>query len=77
MTKDPVTLARDLIRCPSVTPAEAGALALIESVLKDAGFEVHRTVFAQPGTLPVENLYGRVRSAAVSLGLPRGPRFII
>ena len=33
MTTDPVTLARDLIRCPSVTPAEGGALALIESVL--------------------------------------------
>jgi succinyl-diaminopimelate desuccinylase len=60
MTADPVTLARDLIRCPSVTPAEGGALALIESVLKDAGFEVHRTVFAQPGTLPVENLYARI-----------------
>ncbi len=59
---DPITLARDLVRCPSVTPREAGALALIETVLKRAGFEVHRVTFAQPGTLPVENLYGRIGS---------------
>src|SRR5947209_4428925 len=60
MAVDPVALARDLIRCPSVTPAEGGALATIEAVLKGAGFEVHRTVFAEPGTLPVENLYARI-----------------
>ncbi len=60
MAADPIALARDLIRCPSVTPAEGGALALIEAVLKGAGFEVHRTVFAEPGTAPVENLYARI-----------------
>ena len=59
---DPITLACDLLRCPSVTPREAGALALIEAALKSAGFEVHRVTFAQPGTLPVENLYGRIGS---------------
>jgi succinyl-diaminopimelate desuccinylase len=60
---DPIALARDLLRCPSVTPAEAGALALIEAALKEAGFEVHRVTFAQPGTAPVENLYGRIGSS--------------
>jgi len=60
MTADPVALARDLLRCPSVTPAEAGALALIETVLRATGFEVHRVVFAEPGTAPVENLFGRI-----------------
>ena len=64
---DPVTLAYDLVRCPSVTPREAGALALIETVLKGAGFEVHRVTFAQPGTLPVENLYGRIGSTGPHL----------
>ena len=64
---DPVTLACDLLRCPSVTPREAGALALIETVLKGAGFEVHRVTFAQPGTLPVENLYGRIGSTGPHL----------
>ena len=57
---DPVALARDLLRCPSVTPAEGGALALLERVLKGAGFAVHRVTFAEPGTAPVENLFARI-----------------
>ncbi len=64
---DPVALARDLLRCPSVTPAEGGALGLIEGVLEVAGFEVHRVTFAEPGTEPVENLYARIGSAAPHL----------
>jgi succinyl-diaminopimelate desuccinylase len=59
---DPVALARDLLRCPSVTPAEGGALALLEGVLKRAGFAVHRVTFAEPGTAPVENLFARIGS---------------
>ena len=39
---DPVVIARDLLRCPSVTPAEGGALTLLGTVLKGAGFTVHR-----------------------------------
>ncbi|HTF02114.1 MAG TPA: succinyl-diaminopimelate desuccinylase, partial [Bradyrhizobium sp.] len=42
---DALSIARDLLRCPSVTPADAGALAVLESILKDAGFEVHRVTF--------------------------------
>jgi succinyl-diaminopimelate desuccinylase len=64
---DPITLARDLVRCPSVTPAEGGTLGLIEGVLKDAGFEVHRVTFAEPGTTPVENLYARIGKASPHL----------
>jgi succinyl-diaminopimelate desuccinylase len=64
---DPTALARDLLRCPSVTPAEGGALALIEGVLKDAGFDVHRIIFAEPGTAPVENLYARIGSGGPHL----------
>jgi succinyl-diaminopimelate desuccinylase len=66
---DPVALARDLIRCPSVTPAEGGALALIEKVLKAAGFAVHRVRFEEPGTDPIENLYARIGDAAPHLML--------
>src|SRR5713101_7007708 len=61
-TADPTVLARDLLRCRSVTPAEGGALGLLERVLKGAGFEVHRVTFAEPGTAPVENLYARIGS---------------
>jgi succinyl-diaminopimelate desuccinylase len=64
---DPVALARDLIRCPSVTPAEGGALTLIESVLKPAGFKVMRITCEEPGTDPVENLYARIGTSAPHL----------
>jgi succinyl-diaminopimelate desuccinylase len=57
---DPVAIARDLIRCRSVTPEEGGALAYLQSVLGKAGFAVHRMIFAEPGTAPVENLYARI-----------------
>src|SRR5215207_5634749 len=55
----PLALAQALIRCPSVTPAEGGALAFLAQVLGDAGFEVHRPVFSAPGTPDIENLYAR------------------
>lgn len=69
MMADPIAIARDLLRCPSVTPAEGGALALIEKLLKGAGFTVHRVTFAEPGTDPIENLYARIGSAAPHLML--------
>ena len=39
---DPVALTAALIRCPTVTPAEGGALVLLQGVLERAGFECHR-----------------------------------
>jgi succinyl-diaminopimelate desuccinylase len=60
MTADPVAIARDLIRCPSVTPAEGGALTYLQRTLEQAGFAVHRATFAESGTAPIDNLYARV-----------------
>ena len=56
---DPVRLAVDLIRCPSVTPADAGALDVLQQALEGIGFVCHRLTFEEPGTAPVENLYAR------------------
>ena len=67
MSADPVAIARDLLRCPSVTPAEGGALKFLETVLKAAGFTVHRMTFSEPGADDVENLYARIGSAAPHL----------
>jgi succinyl-diaminopimelate desuccinylase len=67
MPADPVALARDLIRCPSVTPAEGGALAYLERVLQSAGFTVHRLKFSELGSADVENLYARVGTASPHL----------
>ena len=39
---DPVALTADLIRCPSVTPAEGGALTLLQPLLERAGFACTR-----------------------------------
>ena len=67
MTADPVAITRDLLRCPSVTPAEGGALSFLEGVLKAAGFTVHRMTFSEPGAADVENLYARIGSSAPNL----------
>ena len=64
---DPVALLGALLRCPSVTPAEGGALALLESVLAPAGFRVERPVFSEAGTPDVENLFATIGSGAPHL----------
>ncbi len=56
---DPVALTRALIRCESVTPAEGGALTLLQAVLEPLGFVCHRMTMSEPGTPDVENLYAR------------------
>jgi len=58
-TVDPVRLAQALIRCPSVTPADKGALGVLEAVLAPLGFRCDRLRFSAPGTPDVENLYAR------------------
>ena len=57
---DALSIARDLIRCPSVTPANAGALGVLEQALTAAGFTCHRVTFSEPGTADVDNLYARI-----------------
>jgi succinyl-diaminopimelate desuccinylase len=64
---DAVSIARDLIRCPSVTPADAGALGVLETLLKAHGFEVHRVTFGEPGTADIDNLYARIGDQAPHL----------
>ncbi len=51
---------RELIRCPSVTPVEGGALAYLESELVKLGFSVDRVTFSDENTPDVENLYARI-----------------
>jgi succinyl-diaminopimelate desuccinylase len=51
---DPVQLARDLIRRPSVTPADAGAMAILQETLSGLGFRCRRMTFGE-----IENLYAR------------------
>ncbi len=56
---DPLTLARDLIRCRSVTPLDDGALSLLQKQLEALGFTVKRYQFGDVG-----NLYARLGGKA-------------
>lgn len=60
MTLSALEIARALVRCPSVTPVEAGALDYLEGLLGSAGFTTYRPVFSAPGTPDVDNLYARI-----------------
>jgi succinyl-diaminopimelate desuccinylase len=62
VTIDPVAFAADLIRIPSVTPADLGALDLLQRALEGLGFVCKRYVFED-----VDNLYARLGSATPNL----------
>jgi succinyl-diaminopimelate desuccinylase len=57
---DPAANLAVLIRCPSVTPAEGGALTALAGMLSPLGFAIDRQVFTEDGTPDVENLYARL-----------------
>jgi succinyl-diaminopimelate desuccinylase len=59
---DAVELTRDLIRRPSVTPADAGAMAIVEQILSGLGFACRRMKFGE-----IENLYARYGTARPNL----------
>ena len=59
---DPVALTRDLIRCPSVTPADGGSMDLVQRTLESLGFTCRRMRFGQ-----IENLYARLGAARPNL----------
>ena len=61
---DALELARDLIRCPSVTPEDAGALGVLQVALEAMGFTCHRLHFSEAETPDVDNLYARIGNAA-------------
>ncbi|MCV0425909.1 MAG: succinyl-diaminopimelate desuccinylase, partial [Roseibium sp.] len=62
MSSSAVAIAQDLIRCPSVTPAEGGALSTLETILSGAGFTVSRVTFQDEDTPDVENLFASIGS---------------
>jgi succinyl-diaminopimelate desuccinylase len=69
---DPVALAAELIRRPSVTPKDEGALDIVAGRLERLGFECHRLVFEEPGpngekTAPIANLYARLGAGRPNL----------
>lgn len=58
----PAQILRDLIRCPSVTPEEGGALTYLAERSKSLGFRPERVMFSDDNTPDVDNLYTRLGS---------------
>jgi succinyl-diaminopimelate desuccinylase len=59
---DPIDLAQALIRRPSVTPADAGAMDVLQSALEGLGFACRRLTFGE-----IENLYARIGTQSPNL----------
>ena len=55
-----VAIAQSLIRCESVTPADAGALDALADALKPARFVIERLTFKDEGSPPIDNLFARI-----------------
>ncbi len=53
---DPAAILQRLLRCPSVTPTEGGALGELAAMVEPLGFAIQRPTFREPGTPDVENL---------------------
>ncbi|HYP57229.1 MAG TPA: succinyl-diaminopimelate desuccinylase [Beijerinckia sp.] len=64
MPQTALDLTRALIQCPSVTPQDGGALGVLESTLKQAGFATHRVTFSDRDTPDIDNLYARIGTGA-------------
>ncbi len=60
MKHDALALAQDLIRCPSITPDDAGAQAVLAAVLTALGFEIHALRFGEAPDGPIENLFATI-----------------
>ena len=61
---DGLELAQALIRCPSITPADEGALDVLQNALQALGFKCHRLKFDGHDSAPVDNLYARLGTSA-------------
>lgn len=60
---DPIALAAELMRCPSVTPEDHGAQKALARVLESLGFRCTHLHFEGDGGDPVDNLYARLGGA--------------
>ena len=61
---DPISLAQSLIRCPSVTPADAGAIGVLAVALESMGFICHQLSSNERGGPAIANLYARLGDQA-------------
>ncbi len=60
MNPNVLELSKSLIRRPSITPEDSGALGVLQDFLNTNGFTCHRLSFSETGTPTVDNLYARI-----------------
>ena len=66
-TLNELELAKELIRFPSITPIDAGAIKFLEKKLKKLGFKTKILEFKEKGFRPVKNLYARLGTKGPNL----------
>tara|TARA_B100001123_G_scaffold394628_1_gene475559 strand:+ start:147 stop:1328 length:1182 start_codon:yes stop_codon:yes gene_type:complete len=64
---DSVFLTQSLVKCPSVTPKDEGALKIIENHLNNIGFKCNPLLFSEAGTDDVKNLFATIGSSGKHL----------
>ena len=64
---DCVSLTQALVKCPSVTPKDEGALQVIQDHLENLGFECQRLPFSEKGFEKVDNLFAKIGNKGKNL----------
>ena len=64
---NPIEILQALIRCPSITPHDEGALSTLENLLTASGLTCHRLVFKEEGTPDIDNLFARIGNTSPHL----------
>ena len=57
---DPIVLTQNLVRCPSITPKDSGALDIIENHLNNLGFNCQKLPFSGDNSYEVNNLFATI-----------------
>lgn len=60
MHDNALKITQDLIKCPSITPKDAGVFDVLEEKLTELGFECHRLIFEEDGLHPVTNMFAKI-----------------
>ena len=60
-----IKLAKELIRCPSITPKDAGAINILAKKLRSLGFKCQMMNFKN-----IKNLYARFGKSSPNCNLP-------
>jgi succinyl-diaminopimelate desuccinylase len=63
-TINEVSLAKDLVKCQSVTPKDDGAINVVAKNLKKLGFKCQIMEFQEKGTAKIKNLYAKIGNSS-------------